>query len=117
MTKFFIARILCLIMLSSPVLADPIGKYSVAGANPGNESPYKGTVDVQQTGETYRVVWMIDGQRYVGTGIGDDKFIAVSYRSGKETGLALYYAEGDDWVGVWTYANGTRIGVEKWMRR
>ena len=117
MTKFFIARILCLIMLSSPVLADPIGKYSVAGANPGNESPYKGTVDVQQTGETYRVVWMIDGQRYVGTGIGDDKFIAVSYRSGKETGLALYYSEGDDWVGVWTYANGTRIGVEKWIRR
>ena len=45
------------------------------------------------------------------------KFIAVSYRSGSETGLALYYAEGDDWVGVWTYANGTRIGVEKWARR
>ena len=116
MTKF-IFRVVCLVLLSSSVLADPIGRYAVSGANPGNESPYNGTVDVQQTGETYRVVWMINGQRYVGTGIGDDKFIAVSYRSGSETGLALYYAEGDDWVGVWTYANGTRIGVEKWARR
>ena len=104
-------------ILATPVLADPVGQYAVQGANPGNQSPYKGTVTIDRTGDTYRVTWVVGGQRYIGTGIGDDTFIAVSYRSGNETGLALYKAEGPNWSGVWTYANGTRIGTESWSRR
>ena len=117
MKKRFIISTLCMMFMGYPVFADPVGKYYVSGANPGNESPYKGTVDVQKTNETYRVIWMIAGQKYIGTGIGDDKFLAVSYKSGNETGLALYVAEGNDWLGLWTYANGTRLGGEKWERR
>lgn len=41
----------------------------------------------------------------------------MSYRSGNSTGLALYGAEGGDWVGVWTYADGREIGAEKWTRQ
>jgi hypothetical protein len=36
-----------------------------------------------------RVTWDIGGQTFVGTGIGSEKGLAVSYRSGNQTGLAI----------------------------
>jgi len=96
--------------------ADPVGSYSVEGANPGGGSKYRGTVTVTKTGETYRVVWVVAGTRYIGTGIGDKDFIAVSYKSGGDTGLALYGADGGNWAGVWTYAGGREVGAEVWKR-
>ncbi len=53
--------------------ADPVGGYSLAGTNPGNKSQYHGRVTVERTGKTYRVVWVVGGTRYVGTGIGTDR--------------------------------------------
>lgn len=97
--------------------ADPVGSYNVEGTNPGGGSRYSGTVTITKTGETYRVVWIVGNTRYIGTGIGNKDFIAVSYRSGNDTGLALYGAEGGNWTGVWTYAGGREIGAEMWKRR
>jgi hypothetical protein len=100
------------------VIADPAGRYDVEGANPGSGSSYQGTVAVEKTGSTYRVIWQIGGTRYIGTGIGDDKFIAVTYRSGDNTGLALYGSDGNGiWRGIWTYAGGREIGSERWIQR
>ena len=59
---------------------------------------------VERTGDTYRVTWDIGGQTFVGTGIGSDNGFAVSYRSGSQTGLAIYGANGDNWEGVWTFS-------------
>lgn len=97
--------------------ADPVGSYSVEGTNPGGGSSYSGTVTVERTGETYRVVWVVAGTRYIGTGIGNKDFIAVSYRSGSDTGLALYGADGGNWAGLWAYSGARQIGAEKWLRR
>jgi hypothetical protein len=97
--------------------ADPIGTYRVTGTNPGSGSRYQGTVTVDRTGDTYRVVWVVGGTRYVGTGIGNREGLAVSYRSGNSTGLALYGADGGNWEGVWTYAGGRDIGTEVWKRQ
>jgi hypothetical protein len=97
--------------------ADPVGNYNVTGSNPGNGAHYSGTVSVTRTGQTYRVVWQIGNTRYVGTGIGDKDFLAVSYRAGNSTGLALYGADGGNWEGVWAYANGREIGGEQWKRQ
>ena len=97
--------------------ADPVGSYAVEGTNPGNGSHYRGTVEISRTGETYRVVWVVGGTRYIGTGIGNKDFIAVSYRSGSDTGLALYGADGGNWAGVWTYAGGREVGSELWKRQ
>jgi hypothetical protein len=105
------------VLLITPVLADPVGVYDVAGTNPGGGSSYQGQVAIERTGETYRVTWDIAGTRYSGTALGDDKFLAVSYRSGNDTGLALYGAAGQDWQGVWTYAGGRQVGGERWTRR
>ncbi len=97
--------------------ADPVGSYDIEGSNPGGGSSYRGTVTVERTGETYRVVWVVGGTRYVGTGIGNREFLAVSYRSGSDTGLAMYGSEGGNWKGIWTYAGGQRIGAEMWKRQ
>ena len=45
------------------------------------------------------------------------KFLAVSYKSGDNTGLALYGDDGDNWSGPWTYAGATTIGKEEWIRQ
>ena len=74
--------------------ASPFGRYSVVGSNPGGQSRYSGTVTVERTG------------------IGSDKGFAVTYRSGAQTGLAIYSAQGDNWEGVWTYTGGQTVGGE-----
>ena len=98
-------------------LADPVGRYDCEGTNPGKDTGYKCTVVVERTGDTYSVKWNVGGNSFTGTGIGNKDFIAVSYSSGNQTGLALYAPEGDNWQGVWTYAGGRKIGVERWVRR
>ena len=106
-----------LLLSAGVALADPVGHYAVAGANPGGEGKYSGDVSVEKTGDTFKVVWHVGGDTIVGTGIGSKDFIAVSYKSGKDTGLALYAEESDgSWAGFWTYAGGTQIGTERWVR-
>jgi hypothetical protein len=115
-----IAAALVAFLALAPVAAlagDPTGDFDVEGTNPGGGSTYRGTVSVRKTGETFRVVWVVGGQRYIGTGIGNKDFLSVSYRSGNDTGLALYGEDGDGWLGIWTYAGGTQVGAEKWHRK
>src|SRR4051812_49504818 len=88
---------------------DPAGRYSVEGSNPGSKDRYAGTVTVERTGATFRVTWDIGNQTFVGTGIGSDTGLAVAYRSGGQTGIAMYGANGDNWEGVWTYTGGQDI--------
>ena len=105
MLRKLLRRLSPRVVLSSTLAfaGDPVGRYSVAGSNPGGKGRYSGTVTVERTGETFRVTWDIGSQTFVGTGIGSDKGFAVSYRSGNQTGLAIYGAKGDNWEGVWTY--------------
>jgi hypothetical protein len=109
-----VAAFSCLAPL--PAEAQVVGRFSVEGQNP-NGSRYAGSASVERTGETYRVVWTIDGTRFVGTGIGNDQAIAITYRAGNETGVALL-GEGSNGYGlVWTYAGGRDLGTERWTRR
>ena len=108
---------LALFVAAPAVAGSLVGDYTIEGSNPGNKGHYTGTVTVRKTGETYSVVWVVGGTRYVGTGIGNKDFIAVSYRSGNDTGLALYREDGNNWDGIWTYAGGKQIGLERWLRQ
>jgi len=96
---------------------DPVGTYLVSGSNPGGRRACTGSATVKKTGTTYKVTWDVAGTHFEGTGLGDSWFLGVSYRAGDNSGLALYSPEGDDSVGVWTYAGGTELGKEKWTRR
>jgi hypothetical protein len=118
MLKTLVAVVVVLVMSGGLAFAgDPAGRYSVIGSNPGNKGGYAGTVTVERTGETFRVTWDIGSQTFVGTGIGSNKGFAVSYRSGNQTGLAIYAAKDDNWEGVWTYTGGRDIGGEVWTRQ
>jgi hypothetical protein len=115
MRHLFTAAIL--LWSTTAFAADPVGTYTIEGTNPGNGSKYSGKVTVEKTGETFRVVWDVGGSRYIGTGLGDKNFIAVSYSSGSDTGLALYGEDGGNWKGVWTYAGSRNMGTETWKRQ
>jgi hypothetical protein len=111
-----LAVALCLTSLTSAAIAQVLGRYNVEGQNPSG-STYAGTATIEKTGDTYRVVWTIDGTRFVGTGIGSDEGIAISYRSGSNTGIALLGKEPWGYGLVWTYMGGTDLGTERWTRR
>jgi hypothetical protein len=113
----FAAVSAAIVLSTVTALADPVGRYSVAGGNPGGGARYSGTVTVERTGDTFRVTWDIGGQTFVGTGIGNEKGLAVAYRSGNQTGIAIYAANGANWEGAWTYTGGREVGGEVWTRR
>ena len=102
-------------VLAMPAFAQMTGQYKVDGKNPDGSS-YKGTASVEKTGDTYRIVWMIGGTRTIGTGIGSNEAIAISYRNSNNTGVVLLAKEGDQYFAVWTYLNGRELGMEKWTR-
>ncbi|HTV38586.1 MAG TPA: hypothetical protein VMF12_19310 [Xanthobacteraceae bacterium] len=108
-----VAILLC--GVAAAFAADPLGTYNVEGKSPDG-STYEGTATVTRTGDTFKVVWEIGNDKYIGTAIGNKDFLAVSYTSGNESGLALYGADGGNWKGVWTYAGGTKMGAEIWKR-
>ena len=101
-----------LALIAGPALADPSGSYTVDGKSPDG-STYKGTATISKTGDTYKVVWSIGSDKFIGTGVGDDSFLAVGYKSGSDTGIAIYSREDKDWKGIWTYQGGTALGSER----
>jgi hypothetical protein len=106
-----------LMLAAGPTLAQE-GQYRVQGSNPGGGGSYAGTVTVQKTGQTYQVVWQVEGTRFVGTGIGGPDGLAVTYRSGNDTGVAIYVpGQQGGYEGVWTYAGARQIGQERWSLR
>lgn len=115
--RVFTTAMALLFFTVSAFAGNPVGKYLVAGKNPGGKGTYAGTVTVVKTGETYKVTWDVGGTIFVGTGVGDENFLAVSYVSGDNTGLALYGDDGENWTGIWTYQKGTALGAESWTRK
>jgi hypothetical protein len=110
--------VVALVMSTTVAFAgDPVGRYNVVGSNPGGKGRYMGTVTVARTGDTFQVTWDIGNQSFIGTGIGNDKGLAVTYRSGNQTGLAIYGAKDNNWEGAWTYTGGREVGGETWTRQ
>ena len=104
------------IVVTVPALADPVGRYTVEGKNPGGGPSCSGTVSVERTDRLTGLSGTSAGAAF-GTGVGNKDFLAVSYRSGSSTGLALYGEVNGSWVGIWAYADGQDLGAERWTRR
>jgi hypothetical protein len=117
LAKFGMAAALTALATTLALAGDPEGRYRVTGNNPGGGTQYSGTVTVERTGETFRVTWDIGNQTFVGTGIGSEKGLAVAYRSGGQTGIAIYGPRGEGWEGVWAFTDGRNIGSETWTRQ
>lgn len=128
------AGMVALLTAATGAFAGPEGSYDVVGTNPGDGSSYTGSVTVEQTGETYQVIWEISGTRFIGSALGaapvkgrtimgpaaaNDDVLAVGYVSGERNfGLAFYVEQEDGtWSGVWTFGGSTAIGTETWTPR
>lgn len=121
------------VFAAATAFAAPTGTFDVIGTNPDNNGEYRGVVTVTRTGQTYRVVWDVQGARFVGTGLGavirnnqiivgpaqkGDVAISVAYVSDSSFGIALYFEQEDgSWEGVWTYGGSERVATENWYRR
>jgi hypothetical protein len=116
MKKTVVAVAAVLSLWASAASAQFTGQYKVQGENPDG-STYGGSAQIEKTGDTWRVTWNIGGTRFTGTGIGSDEAIAIGYRSGSDTGIALLGKEGNNYVVVWTYLGGRKLGSEKWVRQ
>ena len=88
------------------------GSYSLVGRNV-NGSSYRGRVAVSQTGETFRVVWRVGSQTFVGTGILTGDVLSVAYNGG----LAVYRFSPAGIKGRWATTNARRISTEDWTRQ
>lgn len=109
----------CVLVVSPAFAGDFAKTYDVQGSDPGGGGKYRGVVSVKRTAPAiYDVVWTIGSDQYVGTGIGGPDGLAVAYKSGSQTGIAIYRQKASGAVeGVWTYAGGRSVGEETWTER
>ncbi|HTJ57100.1 MAG TPA: hypothetical protein VL418_05990 [Devosiaceae bacterium] len=114
--KKIICAALLLAGLAMPAWADPSGTYSVKGTNPGDGSSYDGTVKISKSGDTFKVVWTINGDTSTGTAVGNDDLLSIGYSSGDKPGVGLYVKEEGKWKGIWSYLGQTDLGTEVWTQ-
>lgn len=101
--------------IKGPTLA---GKHSVEGKHPnGNE--YKGEVEIEKTGDVYKLTWKVGDRTYHGVGIeaGEGR-LAVAYGR-KDFGCILYDLAGgaDEIQGKWAGRDDTTLHVEKLRKK
>jgi hypothetical protein len=113
-----VAMLAVLGLVPSPALAGPEGTYDMTGANAGDNSPYKGVVEVRKTGQTYAVTWRFGADETHGVGTvaaTSERTFAVSYDAENGHGIALYELQGDgSWSGTWSAMGGETLGTEIW---
>jgi hypothetical protein len=121
-------------VFTMPAIADPQGRYAVSGTNPGDGTPYEGTVTVTKTGQTYQLDWDVNGAQFVGIGLGaetmpdnsltvgpaspNDRVLSVGYVADGGFGQGFFVELPDgSWKGIWAYGGGQDIGTETWVRQ
>ena len=110
------AALIILAMSCSHSLCDPVGVYEMTGTNPGNGAKYSGRVAVVRTGDTFQVTWTVSGHLIVGIGIGKNDYLAVSFGSGSNVGIAVYKENQEGWIGIWAPSGSREVGTETWKR-
>jgi hypothetical protein len=96
------------------------GFYACEGTTPDGE-PYQGTVQIVRHGDTYRLYWTLQQERYFGLGIVSGEVLAVT-QFGSLPGIVAYRIEqvdgGPRLVGHWTVAQANgRVFTETLTRR
>lgn len=102
--------------MALPAYAIGPGTYTVKGNNGEPDTDYSGTLTIAQTGkDTFKLTWIIDGDRYDGFAIGDARILAVSFTTKGASGTALLVEDDESKGGyksIWGFKGETHIGVE-----
>lgn len=91
------------------------GDWKITSANnPGSDKGYKGTVNINQAGDTYTLRWDIKKTKpYRGVGLPLDDALAVGWATGAQYGVAVYEIKGGRLIGKWaTESSGDTPGTE-----
>jgi hypothetical protein len=91
-------------------LANPTGQYNVTRGG------VAGAASVERRGETFRVVWTMNGRSVEGVGMLDGDIFSAAFVTGGEIGIATYTVSETGWNGF------VRLGaaaqdMEHWIRR
>jgi hypothetical protein len=101
---------------SVPAMAGGAGVYTVKGNNGEPDSDYAGTLTIVQTSkDTFKLTWMIDGDRYDGFAVGDEHVLAASFTSKGSSGTALLVEDDENKGGyksIWAFKGETQLGIE-----
>lgn len=98
--------------------ADPlVGTYDVKGEPFGGGKPYTGIVNVEKTGQTYKVLWYPGEHQIEGVGIWWGGQLSIGYVQEGVQGVAIYVPMGNGLRGVWSSYGETRIAPEDWVKR
>jgi hypothetical protein len=92
------------------------GTYQIQGINPGNEGGYDGTLEIQETGDTYQLTWQVASNTYTGVGLRSGDWLAVSWGEPGSFGIVDYTIDGDAMDGRWAVLDKAQLGVEDLAR-
>jgi hypothetical protein len=109
-----IAGLACAIALAlaTPAAAET-RQYSVQGSN-SDGSSYSGSLVMRQDGAaTYRVEWLVGGERIRGVAMSAGNILSASYVMGGRPGLVIYQILPDGRLsGQWTLQGAGGVGTE-----
>jgi hypothetical protein len=113
--KQYLIKAITIFAMSLPLasFAGGPGDYKVEGKNKDGDT-YSGVASISKTGDgTYRIRWDLDGDKYEGFAVGDDKFLAISFSQGRDVGAA-FLVEDDKggYISVWAFKGDKKTGVE-----
>lgn len=92
------------------------GTYQIQGVNPGNEGSYEGTLEIQQTGDTYQLSWSVGSDTYTGVGLRSEDWLAVSWGEPGSFGVMAFAIADNTMNGRWAVPSETELGVENLAR-
>jgi hypothetical protein len=95
----------------------PVETFDTQGMIQGQS--YQGMVAVQQTGDTFALLWNTGGEEIRGVGILRENVLYTGFLGPNNiAGIAFYHARGNGvWEGEWALVGGTAVGRERWRVR
>lgn len=88
-----------------------VGRYTVAGTNPGGAGGYGGSLAVSPQGDAFRVVWETGGAPVEGIGVRQGDVLATAY--GGDCGVVAYAPVDGGYEAIWATMGGTTLGTER----
>jgi hypothetical protein len=95
----------------------PVEAFETEGVFGGQT--YRGVTAVQQTGNTFAIVWRTGNEEFRGVGILRNNVLMCGFQGpNNSAGVAFYTGgAGGVWEGEWALVGGTDTGRERWTPR
>lgn len=103
---------------TTPVQAQaPVEAFTTEGSFGGQT--YSGVAAVQQTGNTFAIIWQTGNEEFRGVGVLRNGILMCGFQGpNNSAGVAFYQSVANGvWEGEWALIGGTEVGRERWTPR